>query len=125
MSPEAQRIAIAEACGWEWSREDGEWCHSRKVADCYGMPPDYLNSLDAIFPAVVQLVGGDIGQDLNVRFRLQVFIRELMKLTSGRWAPDWPDCESYGRFAVMPMILSLSPDKISEALLKTLNLWTE
>ena len=51
MSPEAQRIAIAEACGWRVNRNG----HSSKQLDWIGpddkrahLPPDYLNDLNAM-----------------------------------------------------------------------------
>ncbi len=58
MTPEAQRIAISEACGWKptlyqavgkigdvpfWYRE-GKFCHSSDL-------PDYLNDLNAMHEA--------------------------------------------------------------------------
>lgn len=45
MTPEAQRIAIAEACGWKIEMHSTG--RMRKVYDGRTVP-DYLNSLDAI-----------------------------------------------------------------------------
>lgn len=67
MSPEAQRIAIAEACGWRrekyidtfeggsgrvrWKRPDGRWAGSwDEHADDYHLPA-YLNDLNAMHEA--------------------------------------------------------------------------
>ena len=58
MTPEAQRIAIAEACGWEWKAngfsyhpypgwyKGHEQCHV--VALLSSELPDYLNDLNAM-----------------------------------------------------------------------------
>lgn len=68
MSPEAQRIAIAEACGWErypekdlsfgceyWARfTDGHF--KEDVCDYSGVLPDYLNDLNAMHEAEKTLV---------------------------------------------------------------------
>jgi hypothetical protein len=60
MTAEQQRIAIAEACGWEqhrnghWYLRPGpydtpdDWCAS---LDCKKDPPDYLNDLNAMHEA--------------------------------------------------------------------------
>jgi len=46
MSPEAQRIAIAEACGWRCTNEG--WVNADNTEDCL---PDFLNDLNAIHEA--------------------------------------------------------------------------
>ena len=52
MSPEAQRIAIAEACGWEHIAFNRGWI---KVGDgeTQCVIPDYLNDLNAMHEAEV------------------------------------------------------------------------
>jgi hypothetical protein len=56
MTPEAQRIAIAEACGWT----DLRWIGAAGEKELYGKPavrpggicvPDYLNDLNAMHEA--------------------------------------------------------------------------
>ncbi len=49
MSPEAQRIAIAEACGWRYA-EMCQWAPWVSPYDNMSYPilPDYLNDLDAM-----------------------------------------------------------------------------
>lgn len=42
MTPEAQRVAIAEACGWKTKYRDPEAWHPL---------PDYLNDLNAMYDA--------------------------------------------------------------------------
>jgi len=54
MTPEAQRIAIAEACGW--NREDSLFCRAQGWRGPQGqwyspLPPDYINDLDAMHEA--------------------------------------------------------------------------
>jgi len=48
MTPEAQRIAIAEACGWKTGYRDPEAWHPL---------PDYLNDLNAMHDAEKVLFG--------------------------------------------------------------------
>jgi hypothetical protein len=64
MKPEAQRIAIAETCGWdcdpleahEWQSR-GQWaCRSdRKLVGLRVNVPDYLNDLNAMHKAEMKL----------------------------------------------------------------------
>ena len=55
MTPEQQRIAIAEACGWRlFSQFKNLWAPPRSVVeyDCDAYPlPDYLNDLNAMHDA--------------------------------------------------------------------------
>jgi hypothetical protein len=59
MSPEAQRIALAEVCGWtlrKWSGTSmGTMWHHPDGAPM-GFLPDYLNSLDAVHEAEKVLI---------------------------------------------------------------------
>lgn len=55
MTPEKQRIAIAEVCGWKWT-EDGwhDTVRKRAVKMIAGHNlPDYLNDLNAMHEAVM------------------------------------------------------------------------
>jgi hypothetical protein len=52
MSPEAQRIAIAEACGWTWKNGVGELRYGESKDFCdVSRIPDYLNDLNAMHEA--------------------------------------------------------------------------
>jgi len=55
MSPEAQRIKIAEACGWTFITSDPKYPHGlppKGKHDTYTSPlPDYLNDLNAMHEA--------------------------------------------------------------------------
>jgi hypothetical protein len=59
MTPEAQRIAIAEACGWREERNINGAYYWRNETEIYGpevMPvPDYLNDLNAMHEAEEKL----------------------------------------------------------------------
>ena len=52
MSPEAQRIAIARACGWTGFEPDTIQYTAKGVDGKWGLIPDYLNDLNAILGAV-------------------------------------------------------------------------
>lgn len=63
MTPEKQRVAIAELCGWKfagrindkllmWPPIHGDWRH----------PPDYLNDLNAMFDAEKFLTDSEVEQ---------------------------------------------------------------
>jgi len=53
MTPEQQRIAIAEACGWKYHYSgDGYAFHAEHCTNGkYTRPPDYLNDLNAMHEA--------------------------------------------------------------------------
>ena len=127
MKPEEQRQALASALPktlglsssgcWMWRDSTEHWhaCHEN----------DPLQDLNAMREAVAHLISGDIGQDLQARSRVKIFTRELLKLTSGRYAPDWPECDSYGSFCVLHLMLQLTSERVAEAVLRTTNLWTD
>ena len=97
MSPEAQRIAIAEACGWYLrdvkANPDYRWCHPDYMAPhdsrpetkgVYGckLPPDYLNDLNAMHGAEKVLTEGQ---------RIE-YVREIGFIWTGRndrAIPNW------------------------------------
>ena len=104
MKPEAQRIAIAEACGWK--RDDSLFTRSQGWRGPQGqwyspLPPDYLNSLDAMHEAEKTILGN---QGTWTRY-----VAEL-KVQSSK----------YG----MPHF-HLTAAQRAEAFLRTLNLWTD
>ena len=110
MKPEAQRIAIAEACGWHNVQPNpirgilplaGTTKHGA-VSDAtnplFGIP-DHLNSLDAMHEAESLLIVGY--HDMEYRETLE------------------PLC---GQYAV---IYHATAAQRAEAFLRTLNLWTD
>jgi hypothetical protein len=50
MTPEAQRIAIAEACGWK-RLQSGDWRKGYEMCRNPRYLPDYLNDLNAMHEA--------------------------------------------------------------------------
>ncbi len=54
MSPEKQRIAIAQYCGWHQS-EKGWWFNREETNGGDPEPPDYLNDLNAMHEAILTL----------------------------------------------------------------------
>ena len=111
MNPEAQRIAIAEACSWRctasfkgafacWVRPDGmdhqtEWL------------PDYLNDLNAMHEAEETLLGMNKAE----------FAVKLCRIV-GR---DWPNGIGGGSFAH----IHATAAQRAEAFLRTLGKWEE
>lgn len=116
MSPEAQRIAIAKACGWK----DGGFgpigtLHDPKGCTCFDGKgcwiPDYLNDLNAMASAELDCI--------FTKGRGMVYGRNLSKV-----------CEKEGGFEHLNVHLdrwgfSAKADQRAEAFLKTLNLWVD
>jgi hypothetical protein len=114
VSPEKQRIAIAEACGWTLCRADNKtWRTPEQKAKNLELlghengpwsfessgPPNYLNDLNAIHEAEKTLP-----QDLRARWMI-----ELCKLTEDSF---WSTTRA-------------TAAQRAEAFLRTLNLWTD
>ena len=84
MTPEAQRIAIAEACGWFRDPSGGftvpRYVNEREDAEALGPEelPDYLGSLDAMHEAETVLTDWPKYQ------------AELFMATNPGWAADKP-----------------------------------
>jgi hypothetical protein len=115
MSPEAQRIAIAEACGFtdvrmeEWENVDIE---SRSIA--YGTElqgtlngerkfvPDYLNDLDAMHEAE-----GSLSDPAK-----RTYINALVLVVNESEWSKWPTAHA-------------TAAQRAEAFLRTLNLWVD
>ena len=92
MNPEQQRIAIAKACGWLQSRT----CHWGGWWRVERFRPDYLNDLNAMHDAEIQLEAED-------NHAYGCYCSELY--------------EKYGN------TVSLTAAQRAEAFLRTLNLW--
>ena len=115
MKPEAQRIAITEACGWHHlDLDDGEpWGYA--PGDEYpqndqgvngSWVPDYLNDLNAMHEAE-KLVAGDITKCL-------IYQRFLASVVGSE---DYPYKYQF--------VWHSRASERAEAFLRTLNLWTE
>lgn len=106
MKPEAQRIAIAEACGWITVKNgtEGFAPSDRKIntlCDIYDPLPQYLNDLNAMHEAVETLRGKDGPQWFD--------FQRLLMIECG----SWMNC------------IQASAAQRAEAFLKTLGLWTD
>ena len=102
MTTESQRIAIAEACGWSYEKNetyapDGAFWWSKNPEF-----PDYLNDLNAMHEAEKTLNPIQAAEYARI-------------LTSIAWQSEQP--------VFAPM--TAKADQRAEAFLKTLNLWKE
>jgi hypothetical protein len=123
MSPEKQRIAIAEACGWKredklpFTRHGGTveqnvpeeaWWHD-KVAGCNFAPPNYLSDLNAMHEAE---------KTLTVLKR-EYYAQQLFELL------DVPITCFNSNHIKMWVLLRATASQRAEAFLRTLNLWQD
>lgn len=102
MTTESQRIAIAEACGWSYEKNetyapDGAFWWSKNPEF-----PDYLNDLNAMHEAEKTLNPIQAAEYARM-------------LTSTAWQSEQP--------VFAPM--TAKADQRAEAFLRTLNLWKE
>jgi hypothetical protein len=117
MTPEAQRIKIAEACGWKhvtWNGGDsipfGDNPKGNKSSRAYDHLPDYLNDLNAIKEAEDRL--DEVTHGLY-RGTLRAMItgrQEAIPVMNGKEYRAW---------------FSATAAQRAEAFLRTLNLWEE
>jgi hypothetical protein len=142
MTPEQQRIKIAEACGW---RGIIEYKKPVYTTDCVGMPsyhektfighapyveignpkrddprktsiPDYLNDLNAVHGAKKAIIAS--GQITKTKY-----LNRLRDTISRR---EEVPTNSVGQKLVSDYHLAdATPSEICETLLKTLNLWED
>jgi len=125
MTPEAQRIAIAEACGWKLCRDDNKTWRTPQQAgrnkELLGKedgpwnfesagPPDYLNDLNAMHEAEKVL---PIDRQYEYGEKLRV-ISGNVGPKGGHFTPN-----GFGCYA----LAHLSATQRAEAFLRTLNLW--
>jgi hypothetical protein len=107
MTPEAQRIAIAEACGWKKIRS--HWQKGKATAflnesHAHQQLPDYLNDLNAVHEA----------EALLYRYEAKLFEEKLFNILES-------EVMHTGEFA----LIHATAAQRAEALLKALNLWEE
>lgn len=102
MSPEAQRIAIAEACGWTAiSRYNGI---GLSPSGRHELIPDYLNDLNAIHEAEKIFLVGAVEENWK---RYDAYRKHLDEMVGSEDAHVATAAQR------------------AEAFLRTLNLWTE
>lgn len=117
MTPEAQRIAIAEACGWTdchcYSLASGKKPCGRWMGQLPTELPDYLNDLNAMHEA--EKVLSEERQRDYCRNILESFDKNRINWRTGRTLPPtqcWITAHA-------------TAAQRAEAFLKTLNLWKE
>ena len=112
MTPEAQRITIAEACGWKRDEICDNWKRNGEVAYCdgrslhYRQIPDYLNDLNAM---------REVEYELR-RSQIPEWERHVRQITH-RDGED--DSGLYER------IIRATAAQRAEAFLRTIGKWTE
>lgn len=105
MTPEAQRIAIAEACGWERPDIGGYWKNTSGNAE---MLPFYPHDLNAMHEAEKVLSDK----------QYLVFLDELAAITTNRMVRIGDSIRN-----ARPLMTATAAQR-AEAFLRTLNLWT-
>lgn len=116
MTPESQRIAIAEACGWKLNpakhtAKATDWLHAASGNTAYG-PPDYANSLDAMHEA----------EKVKEMHWDQRWVEAIVRIGLREAAMDYPRTNGWDWVLI---VSRLSAAQRAEAFLRTLNLWTE
>ena len=120
MTPEAQRIAIAEACGWvELSQPvagQGAVVRKWKKKGCSHitatqLPPAYLNDLNAMHEAEKTLTNAQRND----------FMCELEELLGFKSGPGGWDMDAESMWAM----LNATAIHRAEAFLRTIGKWTE
>ena len=124
MSPERQVTVIAETQGWEEVREDAGGAifigtlvtnlpEGRVLIQRDHCVPDYLNSYDAILPAVRLIIGAS-------GYASDTFARKLAEVCGD----ESNDSESDSEFLSFDFVLA-PPAKWCEAILKWSDKWEE
>jgi hypothetical protein len=108
MTPEEQRIAIAEACGWEARHDHLKWTWLRPDGRAFnGELPDYLN-------------------DLNAMHEAEKVLREMQTMTYlDRLGDIVSQGMGEGSYGEIWNILHATAAQRAEAFLRTLHLWKE
>jgi len=118
MKPEAQRIAIAKACGWTDIRPNayygpvGRHPEEQREGERDDLP-DYLNDLNAMHEVFLTL---PTGSHITFGRHLQEVCGEGLV----GYVPSYPE-----DFAGLTRIAHATSAQRAEAFLKTLNLWKE
>jgi hypothetical protein len=109
MKPEAQRIAIAEACGYRRDQETGMWENDNPAMRRVDfILPDYPHSLDAMHEAEKHMEGKFAEYDALLK---DIIVREV-------WDEPKQDGDTVYNFHATALMRA-------EAFLKTLSLWKD
>lgn len=107
MTPERQRIAIAEACGWTISDGIGDWISPIDgCAYCDNAIPDYLNDLNAMHEAEGTM-------ELQTSGRYAEWLTDVVKNKTGL---PWVDAGSFAH-------IHATAAQRAEAFLRTIGKW--
>jgi len=121
MTPEAQRIAIAKACGWEMAggTMKGQSVGIRPdeigsaTAFDYQLIPDYTNDLNAMHEAVQSKLNNSIDSMIYAEHLVQIVLgyeNQKRNFVLNNWE--------------LTRLSLATAAQQAEAFLKTLNLWT-
>jgi hypothetical protein len=127
MTPEAQRIALAEWEGWKAVQNTGA------AGGFIPQSPEgesYYYTLGATPELAILKLCHDYLNDLNAVHELEKRLTpeqcDLYDMTLSRIvSTDWPDRLPDGRLATEPYVWIATAAQRCEALLKTLNLWKD
>lgn len=117
MSPEAQRISIAESCGWRnlWETEVRDWRGDAPSGDGDQYIPNYLSDRNALFSAL-RHHGIHDPANLDIRVRYINTLREIV----GR---RMPKNKSGSPLTSDVDLFMAENEEIAEALLRTIKKW--
>lgn len=103
MTPEQQRIKIAETCGWKIAINSPSWSYYRPDGKGWnGDLPDYLN-------------------DLNAMHEAEKIMKNRQKAKYQRLISDRPASNLFLQFSA----ISATAEQKARAFLKVMNLWEE
>ena len=116
MKPDAQRIAIAEACGWIWVSDAQSFIHPEEGRVRNRYFPDYLNDRNAMHEAILTVFSSNTG---HYERRFAMMVSSVVSREEGEsfteYAPD-------GLRDVCACIMA-DTRKLAEALLRVLERW--
>ena len=108
MTPDEQRIEIAQACGWKYIKSKKRWNNPNGGHDYFSDLPDYINDLNAMHEAKQEIWRKEWGH----RYTFNDYLAEIIKgrpVNRNEWNAE--------------TLIDATADQEAEAFLKTLNLW--
>lgn len=121
MTPEAQRIAIAKVCGWEWMAGEASDKHPSyygwgKDGVGFRQLPEYISDLNAMHEAEELLLPDDAAYSQR-----NFYASELGRICLNDNGRGWKPLSNDDCFP----ILHATAAQRAEAFLRTLNLWKD
>lgn len=140
MNRDEKRVALAKLDGWEEVTENEDGTEVGYVHQDIGFAiypdregvnglPDYLNDLNAIHRIFPKLDGDQQWKFIRILLKLDAAFEQLNKQDASRfndrekWVEDY--MHQIGWDEVWSYIVLATPEHLADAILKTLNLWTE